>query len=52
MICYEIVQNGVVMASVEADKPFQAKAEILHYAMQYLDEGDVTIREKKGRGRG
>lgn len=46
---YEVWQGGIMVAAVEAPEPF-AQISIQHYAMQYLQDGPITLKERiKGR---
>lgn len=42
MVALRIKQNGEVVVRVEGNSP-ETEASILHYAMQYRQDGDVTI---------
>lgn len=42
--CYEVIQGGVVVASVEGDDHNQVRSEILHYARQYAQDGPCIVR--------
>lgn len=51
---YQLIQDGMVVASVDAPKKEQAEREINHYAFMYRQDGpveikDVTRRLAKGR---
>lgn len=43
---FEIVQGGVVVASVSAPDRASALSEIMHYARQYAEDGPCLIRVK------
>ena len=45
MVIYDLEQNGIVVASVDAPTEEQAKKEIGHYAMIYSQDGEVTIKK-------
>lgn len=42
-IAFRIRQNGQTVARVEGD-PQDAEAEIMHYAHQYRQDGEITIQ--------
>lgn len=43
-ISYDLIQNGVVVASVSGTDPDRVRAEIMHYAMMYSEDGPCTIK--------
>jgi hypothetical protein len=43
-IRFRIRQNGQTVASAEGADPISAEAEIMHYARQYREDGEVTIQ--------
>ena len=47
---YALNQDGMEVARVESDDGNAAKAEIMHYAMIYCQDGPVTIQVIKGDG--
>lgn len=54
---YQLIQNGVVMASVYSESKEQAEKEINHYALVYSQDGPVEIKDclkkkKKSKGKG
>lgn len=42
-IAFRIKQNNQVVVRVEG-YPIEAEAEIMHYALQYREEGELTIQ--------
>lgn len=42
-MAFRIKQNGLIVARVEG-LPIEAEAEIMHYAIQYREEGELTIQ--------
>lgn len=46
---YELLQDGIVVASAYSSMKGKALSAILHYAVVYLEDGAVTIRLKKQR---
>jgi hypothetical protein len=42
---YDLLQEGVVVASVSSNNKENALKEIWHYALVYLQDGPVTIRK-------
>ena len=45
-------QGGLRVFVVEADDPQRARSEAMHYAIQYAQDGPVTLKEKADRKRG
>lgn len=43
---YVLIQDGMVVASVESASKEQAEREINHYALMYSQDGPVEIKEK------
>lgn len=41
---FELVQGGIVVASVDAPTLDEARREIMHYAMVYAQDGPCSIR--------
>jgi hypothetical protein len=49
----KLIQNGIVVAEVEAPTLAEAEREIMHYAMIYAQDGPVIVKlpkPKKPRG--
>lgn len=44
---FEVWQDGIMVASVEATKYHEALREISHYAAQYERDGPIEIKEIK-----
>lgn len=44
---YRIRVNGMTVASVQAHDAIRAEREAFAYALQYRDEGDVTVQRKQ-----
>jgi hypothetical protein len=42
---FEIIQGGIVVAVASSADRDQALREIMHYAMQYAQDGQVIMRE-------
>lgn len=45
---YDLIQDGMVVASVEATSKEEAEKEIQHYALMYSQDGPVTIDRTGG----
>lgn len=43
-IAFRIRQGGQTVARVDGADPISAEAEIMHYARQYRQDGEVTIQ--------
>lgn len=43
-IAFRVRQNGQTVARVEGVDLISAEAEIMHYARQYREEGEVTVQ--------
>jgi hypothetical protein len=43
MVTYKLKQDGIIVAQVDAPTKEQAEREIQHYAMVYLQDGEVEI---------
>lgn len=43
---FRIRQGGITVASVSGPDEVSAEGEILHYAMQYRHDGELTIERK------
>jgi hypothetical protein len=41
---YECIHGGIVVASVESPDDQRAKAEIMHYAAQYAQDGPCVVK--------
>lgn len=48
---YDLIQEGMVVASVEASTDKQAKQEINHYAMMYGQDGPTKIIKRKTKSK-
>ncbi len=46
---FSLIQGRIKIAEVTAADRDTALREILHYAYQYIEDGPVTIREKRRR---
>ncbi len=46
----EVVQDNWVIASATATIRGEAWREAIHYAFQYIQDGEVTVREKGKKG--
>jgi hypothetical protein len=44
--CYEVIQDGVVVASAWSRNEGQARMEAAHYAAMYAQDGPVELRLK------
>lgn len=51
MVCFEIWQDGIMVASAESPKTHVALREIAGYAAQYERDGPIKIRQKRERKR-
>ena len=41
---FELWQNGIMVASVDGPDLIRVRAEIMHYAAQYIEDGPLEIR--------
>lgn len=47
MVIYDLEQDGIIVASVDAPTEEQAQKEIGHYALMYSQDGEVKIIKRK-----
>jgi hypothetical protein len=46
---YRLLQSGLQVAKIDMPAADDAEREIMRYAMQYAQDGMVTVQVKKGR---